>query len=83
MIQALSHSTNNLVRRIATDIIEGRDTIQHQKTICGKFLQNVFDGKYLDAFRVADNHNKHALVRWLIANDQQEKAQQLIKSAPE
>lgn len=79
MLQALSVSTNNLVRRIATDILEGKDTIEHQKTICGKFLQKVFEGKHEDAFRVADSLNKHAFIRWLIQEGQQEEAQRLIK----
>lgn len=80
MLLALSTSTDSLSNQIASDILFGRDTIEHQKTVCGKFFQHVFDGKYLDAFRIADNKNKHAFVRWLIENDQQEKAQQLINS---
>ncbi len=79
MIEACAMSDNILVKRICSDIIAGRDTIAHQKTICGKFLQNVFDGKYEDAFRVADNFNKHAFIRWLLDHEQQDKAQQLIK----
>lgn len=79
MLQALTTSTNKLTNRIATDIIEGRDTIAHQKTICGKFLQRVFEGRYEDAFRVADNNNKHAFIRWLIEKEQYIEAEKLIK----
>lgn len=79
MIEALSVSTNANVNKIANDIIAGRDTIDRQKTICGKFLQHVFDGKHLDAFRVADNCNKHALIRWLLEKDRQDDADYLIK----
>lgn len=79
MLQALSGSGNNLVKRIATDILQGRDTIAHQKTICGKFLQRVFENRYEDAFRVADEFNKHAFIRWLIEHEQMDKVDLLIK----
>ena len=79
MLTALTYSQNLNVRTIACDILMGLDTIEHQKTICGKFLQNVFEGKYEDAFRVADNYNKHAFLRFLFDMQEDEKAGNLIK----
>lgn len=79
MLEALTLSMNKHVQKIATDIIEGRDTIENQKTICGKFLQKVFEGNVAAAFSVADNLNKHAILRWLIEKGRQEDADHLIK----
>ena len=79
MLEALALSGSEHCKRIAIDIKEGRDTIENQKTICEKFLQNVFDGKYQDAFRVADNKNKHAFIVYLLNNGEDEKAHYLIK----
>jgi len=79
MLQALAQYGNNGCRKIATDIIEGHDSIVRQKTICGKFFQNVFDGKYEDAFRIADNKNKHAFLRFLFEKGDDEKADYLIR----
>lgn len=80
MLQALSVNGTNLIKRICTDIISGRDTVEHQKTVCGKFLQKVFEGDYQNAFRIADNCNKHAFLRWLIDNNHLEEADRLIKN---
>lgn len=79
MLEALSLSRNVGSAKIANDILQGRDTVANQKTICGKFFQHVYDGKLADAFRIATGADKHALFRWLIEKDRQADADLLIK----
>lgn len=78
MIEALSRSNNKLVSEICQEIIAGRETIENRKTFCGKFLQFVFEGKHLDAFRIADRHNKAALMLWLIEQGRHTEVDTLI-----
>lgn len=79
MIQALSQYGTDGCRKIANDIIEGHDSIVRQKTICGKFMEYVYDGKWMDAFRIAEKQNKHAFIRYLLETGDEEAANYLIK----
>lgn len=79
MLQALSKSRNENVARIAQNIISGKTTIEEEKKYCGDFLLSVFEGDYKDAFRRADNFNKHAFLIFLIEKGDQEKIDFLIR----